>query len=92
MVDCETLHQTTEADLKRPLAPDLEYYDATPSIEALAAQVAMLTRAYTAQTEINRRLIGANVDIRKKLIELEADMIKPEQRSALILPDHMKGN
>lgn len=89
MADCETLHQTTEADGKRTSGilfdaqPADRFHD--PRIEALTAQVANLTM-------IAKKLINANVEIRRKLIELEADMIKPDQRSALILPDQMKGN
>lgn len=106
MAESETLIQTARADLERPLDPDLTYFDATPSIETLAKiqlsqqrqSVELTNKLEHAMGQIvdliaiAQKLIAANVDIRKKLIELEADMIKPEQRSALILPDHMRGN
>lgn len=92
MAESETLVDTARADLERPLRSDVEYFDATPSIEALARHAARQHQQITDLIEIAKKLIAANIEIRKKLIELEGDMIKPEQRSALILPDHMKGN
>lgn len=83
--ECETVPANSQE-------PPLSNADLTEITGMLVESVERLSSQVTNLVELNRRLIAANIEIRKKLIELEGDMIKPEQRSALILPDHMRGN
>lgn len=88
---------TTEEELKQPLDPNLDYFDATASIEELAVKMAEMATLQQAMAKAVVQLQQSMIEVRKKQIELEADMAAAGigakgEKSALILPDHMKGN
>ena len=69
---------TTEemkALLETPLDPDLDYFDATTSIEALAEHLRGLHKLIVALANglVQRGL--SIIELRQKIIELEADML-----------------
>ena len=77
----------TEQDLQEPLKQGLVYYDATPSIEALALEVRDLKMMLVAQREINEKLIGLTAGALNRIALLEENGQKP---SALVLPPRLQ--
>lgn len=77
--------------LETPLDPNLDYYDASGSIEVIAKHIDGLHKLINALFE-NLAIQGASIlAVRRKLVELEADFaahqIKAnEPRSAIIMP------
>jgi hypothetical protein len=67
--------------LEAPLNPDLEYFDATPSIEALAQEVQRLHTMLEDQAGINSKLLLIAKDLQSRLSVLE------QEKSGLILPE-----
>lgn len=76
-----------EEQLKAPLKPGLDYYDATPSIEALALEVRDLKHAMQVQGSVNQRLIDLLGDALNRIALLEENGQKP---NALILPPRLQ--
>lgn len=77
----------TEEELKKPLETDLEYYDATPSIEALAKEVRDLKKLTILQGEINLKVIGLLSEAMERIEILQGTGQKP---SPLILPPRLQ--
>ena len=77
----------TEQDLQEPLKQGLVYYDATPSIEALALEVRDLKMMLVAQREINEKLIELLTGALNRIALLEENRQKP---SALVLPPRLQ--
>ena len=82
---------TTKEDLEAPLKPGLQYYDATPSIEALAEEVRQLSnrlvqmeKLFELQGEINGKLLE---NMNKLLLEMAGRDTQP--KSAIIMPDRL---
>ncbi len=79
---------TTQQDLEAPLNPDLDYFDATPSIEALAEELRLMKNRMV-QLE---KLLQLQSGINGKLIENMNSVLleKAEKnRSGLILPERL---
>jgi hypothetical protein len=72
--------------LHAPLKPGLDYYDATPSIEALALEVRDLKQTMQVQGEINLKLINLVSDLTNRIEVLEEN----RQKNPLILPPRMQ--
>lgn len=61
--------------LRTPLDPDLDYFDATPSIEALSNHVRGLHKLINVMFE-SVALQGASVlDIRREIVEIKGDLL-----------------
>jgi hypothetical protein len=67
--------------LHEPLNPDLDYFDATPSIEQLAEQMKRLTEMLRLQLGVNAQLIENQSILLARIEALEG---KP--KSAIIMP------
>ena len=81
----------TKEDLEAPLKPGLQYYDATPSIEALAEEVRQLSnrcvqleKCLATQSSINGQLLDNMNQMRLAFAEARA-----EEAPSLILPDRL---
>lgn len=73
-------------DLEAPLNPDLEYFDATPSIEELAKMCFNLQKALRVQSVINAGL----TEHIKKLVARVEDLEEGNKiKSSIILPERL---
>ena len=83
-----------KALLETPLDPNLDYYDATASIEAIAKHIEGLHKLIGVMFESLAQQGASVIRMHAEIVELKADvaMLKDEQtqKSALILPDHLK--
>jgi hypothetical protein len=77
----------TEQDLKAPLKPGLEYFDATPCVEALAMEMRDLKAAMQVQGDMNLKLLDLLTNALNRIALLEENRQKP---SALVLPPRLQ--
>ncbi len=67
--------------LEQPLNPELDYFDATPSMEQLLEKMVELHRSIQLQLSINTKLMDNISMLRSRIEKLEG--------KKLILPRHM---
>ena len=78
--------------LKTPLDPNLDYYDATASIEAMAEHIRGLHKLIGVMFE-SLTLQGAScIAVRKDIVEIKADLLaagiaSTKDEPAIVMPD-----
>lgn len=68
-------------DLEKPLDPDLDYFDATPSIEECVTKIKELHGFIEWQLDINNKVLLALQDMSARVTALEG------KKSGLIVPE-----
>ena len=74
-------------ELQAPLDPDLDYFDATPSMDKILEKVTELHAVIELQQSINNKLINNMRALHTRVGQLEEAQAKV---SPLILPERMR--
>lgn len=80
-----------KALLEQPLSPDLDYFDATPALEAIAEHIRGQHKLINFLANHTAQQAQSILELRKEIVEIKADLLadsvtRQEKTSSIIMP------